>query len=92
LQKFQKYITYKKDYNELLFYLLQNLVRETCIYIQTKTGEDAPREVEISLEDFESRAKEMDITDISSFYRSPLFTTNNFFLDRRRKVIKKVFS
>jgi hypothetical protein len=53
-QRFHKYVTYKKDYNELLFYILQTLVKETVSYYQLRHGLE-PEQIEISMEDFETR-------------------------------------
>ncbi len=75
---FRKYITYKKDYNELLFHASLYFVLNVCIFvdlsniltvlvkeqtqvIMLKTGNDHPETVEVSCEDFETRARELSI-------------------------------
>ena len=90
-KKFYKYVTYKRDYNQLLFYLLQTLVRETVNYYQLRHGVD-PDQVEISVEDFETRAREMDINDFHNFYKCSLFKNNNFVVDKKKRVIKKEYN
>jgi len=63
--RFRKYITYKKDYNELLFYLLQILLREAVHYHQIKHGNE-PEQVEIPLEDFQARVISTYLSQFSS--------------------------
>jgi DNA replication licensing factor MCM2 len=85
---FKKYLTYKRDHNELLYHQLQNLVRETLSYQTMKMGEP-PHVIEIDCEEFESRARELQITDLAPFYQSNLFLSNRFILDQRRRQIIK---
>ena len=49
---FRKYLTYRKDNNELLLFLLQDLVRQTAYYLEMRQGRP-PKRVEIELGDFE---------------------------------------
>eukprot|EP00743_Colponemidia_sp_Colp-15_P001012 GILK01001118.1.p1 GENE.GILK01001118.1~~GILK01001118.1.p1 ORF type:complete len:891 (+),score=144.69 GILK01001118.1:49-2721(+) len=90
-RKFQGYITKKKDHNELLFYLLQRMVRERSQYLQmVRSLEDVPPEVEIDKEDFETEARNMDIHDVSVFYEAELFR-KTFTINSEKKVIVKHF-
>lgn len=49
LQKFRRYITFKRDNQELLFHLLQQMVRERTLYSHGKH--------EISCSAFEARVR-----------------------------------
>eukprot|EP01127_Copromyxa_protea_P005769 TRINITY_DN15628_c0_g1_i1.p1 TRINITY_DN15628_c0_g1~~TRINITY_DN15628_c0_g1_i1.p1 ORF type:complete len:893 (-),score=185.87 TRINITY_DN15628_c0_g1_i1:37-2541(-) len=81
LQKtFSKYITLKKDDNEMLMYILRMVVRE---YIQAEPDKD----IEIDLEELEGRAREYQITSVRPFFRSKVFEDSHFRFDERRKVI-----
>ena len=57
LQTFQPYISYKRDNNELLLYLLQKLVAAATKFLATVKGIDDPHQVEIPMEDFETRVR-----------------------------------
>jgi DNA replication licensing factor MCM2 len=87
---FHKYLAYRKDDNDLLFYVLSGLVRD---YAATQAGgaSDAagPTTVEVDLEDFEARASEMNVHSCQTFYASKLFEQRKFSLDRGRKKIIK---
>ena len=52
-------MTYKKDNNDLLYYLLQTIVRENITYLSNKRNRDEgiPNRVDIEIDDFESRVK-----------------------------------
>ena len=52
---FRKYLTYRKDNNELLLFLLQDMVRQTAYYLEMRQGKP-PNRVEIELGDFERLA------------------------------------
>eukprot|EP01147_Barroeca_monosierra_P002807 gene2807-5650_t len=54
-RKFQKYITYKQDNNEILLFLLLNLHQETLSFHQTRYNEDIPPVIEIDVDDFVAR-------------------------------------
>jgi DNA replication licensing factor MCM2 len=90
-QTFRKYITYKKDHNELLLHLLMQLLRDEVQLIQTKRGSDieSGTVVRISLDEFETRAAELDIHDLHPFYGSSQFRGNHFELDSNDRVIIK---
>ena len=77
----------------LLFYLLQTLVRENANYYQIRHGIE-PEQVEVLEADFEARAHDLGITDLTPFYRSGLFQSNNFLRERNNrgtKVLRKAF-
>ena len=54
-QVFQKYITYKRDHNQLLLFLLSQLVRETLSYLQARSGLDMPGTIEVDMDEFMQR-------------------------------------
>ncbi|KYR02137.1 MCM family protein [Tieghemostelium lacteum] len=80
-KKYSKYITYRKDTNDLLSYELQNMVKETSAYHITKTSK-LPDKLSILKQDFEARGKRMGINDFKKFYKSSHFKNNNCELSR----------
>lgn len=97
-RRFHKYLAYRRDDNDLLFYVLSGLVRD---YAATQrvvrnapqgTTASAPlKKVEVDLDDFEARAREMNVYSCDAFYKCKMFTLRKFELDRERgKIIKKL--
>lgn len=94
-RKFHKYLSYRKDDNELLFYVLSGLVRD---YAATQVigksgiskGSETPKQVEVDLDDFEARAREMNVYSCEDFYKSKVFGQRKFKVDRERGKIIKV--
>ena len=70
---FQKYITYKRDNNDLLLFVLSNLLRQTLSYYQSQHGNEQPDALDLDMDEFESRAKQLDIHDLSDFFSSAVF-------------------
>eukprot|EP00253_Pinus_taeda_P027220 PITA_27220 len=90
LQKsFKKYITYKKDYNELLLHLLRGLVKDVLRLEELMSG-TRPRlnQVEIKVEDLRNKAQEYEIYDLKPFFISRQFARANFTLDEAEGIIK----
>ncbi|CDF33351.1 unnamed protein product [Chondrus crispus] len=97
-RRFHKYLAYRKDDNELLFYVLSGLVRDyaaTQLVLRPnnsaeETSEHAPKQVEVDLDDFEARAREMNVFSCEGFYKSRLFAQRSFKVDKNRGKIIKV--
>jgi hypothetical protein len=73
----------------LLLYILQDLVRQ-AMRIMTGTTVDEEqqqkRTLQISLGDFEHRARQVNIHDVTPFFSSRYFVANGFRLDERQIV------
>lgn len=54
-RRFQRYLNFKRDNNELLMFVLQQLLRDTLSFHQARTGEDMPDVLELELEEFRMR-------------------------------------
>lgn len=90
-RKFHKYLAYRKDDNELLFYVLSGLVRDYAATQMAMSSAQQVKQVEIDLDDFEARAREMNVFSCEGFYRSKLFAQRKFKVDKKRgKIIKQV--
>lgn len=86
LQTFQKYLSYKKDHSELLYYILRQLTMDQLAYMRGLHNHSQST-IEISERDLTERARQINITDLKPFYDSRIFKINNFSYDQKRKVI-----
>ncbi|KAL0956516.1 hypothetical protein HGRIS_002657 [Hohenbuehelia grisea] len=77
---FRKYLTQSKDHEELLAFLLGQLVKEQVRRVQVSRHEQ-PELVSIKVSQLEERAKAHDIFDCSPFLRSKLFSANGYKLN-----------
>lgn len=86
---FQKYLAFQKDHSELLFFILRQLTLDQLAYIRCKDGPNATH-VEIMERDLLERAKQLDISNLKSFYDSELFRSNGFSYDPKRRTILQI--
>lgn len=87
---FQRYLSYKKDHNELLLFVLKQLVQEQINFMRSRYGSE-PDVVEISEKDLQEKAHQLNITNLSPFYGSDLFKSHHFTHDARRHLIVLAF-
>ncbi|GMH23361.1 hypothetical protein Nepgr_025204 [Nepenthes gracilis] len=90
-KRFRKYMTFKKDYNELLLYLLQGLVKNAIHFEEIMSGSTSRlTQIDVKREDLEHKAQEYEIPGsyVQSFLSSDQFSRANFELDEERGVIK----
>jgi DNA replication licensing factor MCM2 len=94
LQKsFKKYITYKRDFNELLLHLLRGLVADAIRFEELVSRMPVRlNQVEIKMEDLESKAQEYGIIDLQPFYDSQQFAAANFTLDTAHGIIRHIMN
>lgn len=92
-RKFARYITYARDSEELLYQVLSDIVHEELRSYYYSRGNDQDQElpatIEVSAEDFEERAKDLQVYDLSEFYECTLFRTNGFTYDANERTIVK---
>nr|ACN78877.2 minichromosome maintenance 2 protein [Pisum sativum] len=90
LQKsFRKYITFKKDYNDMLIYILQELVKSAIKFEEIVAGSTSSlTHVEVKVDDLFVKAQEHDIYDLKPFFNSSQFSKSNYILDEERAVIR----
>ncbi|KAG9221036.1 hypothetical protein CCMSSC00406_0002364 [Pleurotus cornucopiae] len=77
---FRKYLTQSRDHEELLAFVLGQLIKEKARYYQLQ-HHSQPELVTVKLSELEERAKEHDIFDCTPFMRSKLFATNGYKLN-----------
>ena len=85
-QTFQKYLSYKKDHSELLYYILRQVTLDTLAFQKAIHGSRVTT-IEVPEKDLLDRAKQIDIYNLRPFYETDVFKSNNFVYDSRRKVI-----
>ncbi|KAJ6820966.1 uncharacterized protein M6B38_365495 [Iris pallida] len=90
LQKsFKKYMTFKKDFNELLLHLLRVLVKDAIHFEEIVSGTTARlSHIEVKVEELRSKAQEYEIYDLRPFFSSNHFRDSNFILDEARGIIR----
>ncbi|KIY50330.1 DNA replication licensing factor cdc19 [Fistulina hepatica ATCC 64428] len=74
---FRKYLTQSKDHEELLSFLLGQIVKERARFYQLQRHQQ-PDLITIKVSELEERGKEHEIFDISPFLQSKLFATNGY--------------
>ena len=57
-QSFKKYMTYKKDFNELLLHLLRGLVKDAVRFEELMRRSNTPlTQIQVKVEDLEAKVK-----------------------------------
>ncbi|KAL6969175.1 DNA helicase [Sarracenia purpurea var. burkii] len=90
LQKsFKKYMTFKKDFNELILHLLRGIVKDALHFEEIVSGSTSfLTHIDVKVEELQSKAQDYEITDLKPFFSSTLFSRANFQLDEERGVIR----
>ncbi|XP_067855179.1 DNA replication licensing factor MCM2 [Heptranchias perlo] len=87
---FSRYLTFKRDNNELLLFVMKQLVAEQATYQRNRYGAQQDT-IEIPEKDLVEKARQISIHNLSAFYESDLFKINKFTHDVRRKLIIQQF-
>ena len=74
---FRKYVNKAADHDELVSFLLGQIIKEKVQLYRHQRGEN-PESVRVGVSQLESRAKELEIFDIAPFLRSRLFAANGY--------------
>lgn len=90
-RNFAKYLTYRRDHNELLLFLLKQLIGDQLSYLKHKSKNSNPNlnTVTIPEEDFIDRARQLKINNVKSFYECDLFKTLKYHYDPTKKTISQ---
>lgn len=86
---FQKYLSYQKDYSELLYFILRQLTLDQLAYLRCKQGASATH-VEVIEKDLAERAKAINIHSFKDFYESSIFKEHGYTYDSKRRIILQV--
>ncbi|KAG9050213.1 MCM DNA helicase complex subunit [Tulasnella sp. UAMH 9824] len=87
---FRKYLSQARDHEEVLAFILGQLIKEKVHMYQLQHHE-MPAKVSVPITDLEERAKEHEIFTTKDFVKSRLFLTNGYQLSESKKAIEKQF-
>uniref|UniRef100_A0A8C5PQY1 DNA replication licensing factor MCM2 n=1 Tax=Leptobrachium leishanense TaxID=445787 RepID=A0A8C5PQY1_9ANUR len=87
---FARYLAFRRDNNELLLFILKQLVAEQVSYQRNRYGAQQDT-VEVSVKDLVDKARQINIHNLSSFYDSEMFKVNRFTHDTKKKLIVQQF-
>ncbi|GIY51642.1 DNA replication licensing factor mcm2 [Caerostris darwini] len=85
---FSRYLTYKRDNNELLLYVLKQLIQEQIAYYRSRFTA-VMETVEVPEKEFQEKARQINIHNLVPFYGSEVFKAHNFIHDKKKKVIQQ---
>jgi len=85
-RNFNRYLSYKRDNNELLLFILRQLTQETASYMRSRYGTEQDV-IEVAEADLLDKARQINIQNLQPFFASDLFKGNNFTHDGTRKLI-----
>ncbi|CAL5338053.1 unnamed protein product [Camellia sinensis] len=89
VMSFKKYMTFKKDFNELILHLLRGLVKDALHFEEIVSGSASNlTHIDVKVEELQSKAQDYEITDLKPFFSSTLFSRANFEFDEERGVIR----
>ncbi|KAK5600016.1 MCM DNA helicase complex subunit [Crenichthys baileyi] len=94
VQTFARYLAFRRDNNELLLFILKQLVAEQVAYQRSRYGvqkknRDPRKDLHKSRE--KPSARQISIHNLSAFYDSELFRSNKFSHDAKKKLILQQF-
>ncbi|KAF1745531.1 hypothetical protein MXB_192 [Myxobolus squamalis] len=85
---FSHYLNFKKDNDELLLFILKQVMREKTSYLSHRAGtENDLTKIEVPENEFFDKAQQINATCSCSFFESDAFRQNRFFYDKNRKII-----
>lgn len=87
---FARYLSFRRDNNDLLLFILKQLVAEQVTYQRNRFGAQQDT-IEIPEKDLMDKARQINIHNLSAFYDSDLFKINKFSRDLKRKLILQQF-
>ncbi len=82
---FRKYLVSDDDKTHLLLHALNQLVKENQTYLSLKREEVS--EIRVYMDEFEQKAREMNIFDVSGFYASAEFKSASYSIDKKAGAI-----
>ncbi|XP_018116883.1 DNA replication licensing factor mcm2-like isoform X2 [Xenopus laevis] len=87
---FARYLAFRRDNNELLLFVLKQLVAEQVTYQRNRYGAQQDT-IELAEKDLVDKARQINIHNLSAFYDSDLFKMNRFTHDVKKKMIIQQF-
>ncbi|XP_068598516.1 DNA replication licensing factor MCM2 [Brachionichthys hirsutus] len=87
---FAHYLAFRRDNNELLLFILKQLVAEQVSYQRNRYGVQNDT-IEIPEKDLQDKARQINIHSLAAFYGSDLFQSNKFSHRGKEKLIVQQF-
>lgn len=87
---FARYLAFRRDNNELLLFILKQLVAEQVTYQRNRYGAQQDS-IEVPEKDLVDKARQINIHNLSAFYDSEMFKMNRFSHDLKKKLIVQQF-
>lgn len=90
---FSRYLTENRSANELLLFVLKQLIRQQMHYATARAGGDSVlQSVTVSESEFIEKAQQLRIENVKPFYTSEVFASNNFIYDPSKKtIVQEIF-
>lgn len=90
-KNFSKYLTYKRNHNELLLFILKQLINDQLSYLKHKSKSSSSNITTVTIpeEDFIDRARQLKINNVKSFYESELFKMMKYEYNPSKKTISQ---
>merc|ERR1711881_283539 len=85
-RNFARYLSFKRDNNELLLFILRQLTQDQASYMRSRYGTEQDV-IEISEADLLDKARQINIQNLQPFYASDVFKGNGYSHDATRKII-----
>lgn len=85
-RNFAKYLSFKRDNNELLLFILRQLTQDTASYLRSRYGTEQDV-IEVAEADLLDKARQINIQNLQPFFASDVFKGNNYSHDASRKLI-----
>jgi len=83
---FSRYLSFKRDNNELLLFVLKQLAQDQCSFQRNRYGVEQDI-IEVAEKDLSDKARQINIHNLVPFFESELFRDNRFTHDSKRKLI-----
>ncbi|XP_062270636.1 DNA replication licensing factor MCM2 [Scomber scombrus] len=87
---FSRYLAFRRDNNELLLFILKQLVAEQVAYQRNRYGAQNDT-IEVPEKDLHEKARQINIHNLTAFYDSDIFRSNKFSHDGKKKLILQQF-
>merc|ERR1712223_865384 len=85
-RNFARYLSFKRDNNELLLFILRQLTQDQASYMRSRYGTEQDV-IEISEADLLDKARQINIQNLQPFYASEVFKGNGYSHDATRKIV-----
>uniref|UniRef100_A0A672ZPN0 DNA replication licensing factor MCM2 n=1 Tax=Sphaeramia orbicularis TaxID=375764 RepID=A0A672ZPN0_9TELE len=83
---FARYLAFRRDNNELLLFILKQLVSEQATYQRNRYGVQHDV-IEVPEKELQDKARQINIHNLTAFYDSDIFRSNKFSHDGKKKLI-----